>query len=50
MWVKCGLITRAGDEALKAKDMGSLEQLRAKASGNNVGEIDRLINQLKPKR
>jgi len=50
MWVKCGMIAKAGEEALRAKDVNSLEQLRTKASGTAVGEIDRMINQLKPKR
>ena len=50
MWVKCGMIVKAGEEALRAKDLKSLEDLRGKASGNTVGEIDRMINQLRPKR
>ncbi|EEQ31174.1 Vacuolar protein sorting-associated protein 16 [Microsporum canis] len=50
MWMKCGMVTRAGEEALKAKDLKALENLRARISGNAVLEIDRMINQLKPKR
>lgn len=50
MWVKCGMVVKAGEEALKAKDVNSLELLRAKASGPAVGEIDRMINQLRPKK
>ncbi|KAF2762704.1 vacuolar sorting-associated protein [Pseudovirgaria hyperparasitica] len=47
MWVKCGMIKQAGEEALKAKDMAALESLRAKATGTGATEIERLINQLK---
>lgn len=50
MWVKCGLVDKAGEEALKAKDMNALEQLREKASGSQLVDIERMINQLKPKR
>ncbi|PGH27681.1 hypothetical protein AJ80_00696 [Polytolypa hystricis UAMH7299] len=48
MWVKCGMISKAGEEALKAKDINSLEQLRQRASGSSIGEIERMINQLRP--
>jgi hypothetical protein len=50
MWVKCGMVVKAAEEAFKAKDANSLEQLRTRATGSAIGEIDRLINQLKPKR
>lgn len=50
MWVKCGLIVKAGEEALKAKDVNTLEVLRTKASGPAVSEIDRMIAQLRPKK
>ena len=43
MYVKCGLIAKAGEEALKAKDKTLLEELRGKASGRDVIEIERLI-------
>lgn len=46
MWVKCGLVVKAGEEALKAKDMNSLVELKAKASGGAVHEIERMIGQL----
>ena len=48
MWVKCGMVAKAGEEALKAKDMNALELLRGKASGPQLAEIERMINQLKP--
>ncbi|KAF1815594.1 vacuolar protein-like protein sorting vps16 [Eremomyces bilateralis CBS 781.70] len=48
MWLKCGLIVRAGEEALKAKDLGALHDLKSKAAGNTVGELDRMIAQLAP--
>ncbi|KAJ9269444.1 hypothetical protein DTO271D3_5979 [Paecilomyces variotii] len=50
MWVKCGMVVKAAEEAHKAKDVNTLELLRAKASGPAVGEIDRMINQLRPKK
>ncbi|KAK2873738.1 hypothetical protein FQN49_002117 [Arthroderma sp. PD_2] len=50
MWMKCGMVTRAGEEALKAKDLKALESLRTRISGNAVLEIDRMINQLRPKK
>ncbi|EME47796.1 hypothetical protein DOTSEDRAFT_78000 [Dothistroma septosporum NZE10] len=46
MWVKCGLVTRAAEEALKARDRAALDELRTKASGQGVLEIDRMIAQL----
>lgn len=50
MWVKCGMIVKAGEEALKAKDVSSLEVLRSKASGSAASDIERMINQLKPRK
>ncbi|KAI9787079.1 MAG: hypothetical protein M1835_002860 [Candelina submexicana] len=50
MWVKCGLVVKAAEEALKAKDVGSLEMLKGKASGTAVNEIERMISQLRPSR
>jgi hypothetical protein len=50
MWVKCGMIVKAGEEAYKAKDLNALELLRTKASGPASTEIERMINQLRPKK
>jgi len=50
MWVKCGMVGKAAEEALRAKDISSLEHLRARASGNVMSEIDRMILQLRPKK
>lgn len=50
MWVKCGLIARAGEEAVKSKDLNSLELLRDKANGQQLVEIERMITQLKPRK
>lgn len=50
MWVKCGMIVKAGEEALKAKDLTSLESLRDKANGQQHVEIERMLTQLRPKR
>jgi len=50
MFVKCGMIARAGEELAKAKDMEALEELRGRTSGSGVAEIDRMLSQLRPKR
>ena len=50
MWVKCGMIVKAGEEAFKAKDVTALEQLSSRATANTVGELDRMIKQLRPKK
>lgn len=47
MWLKCGLVKNAGEEALKAKDKNALEELREKASGGALVDIERMINMLK---
>lgn len=46
MWMKCGMVVKAGEEALKAKDKGALEELRGKAGGQQQIEIERMLNQL----
>jgi hypothetical protein len=46
MWEKCGMVVKAAEEALKAKDRALLEDLRKKASGSSVLDIDRMIAQL----
>ena len=48
--MKCGRVDEAGREALKAKNLGALEQLRDRASGAQAVEIERMITQLKPKK
>lgn len=50
MWVKCGMIVKAAEEAHRAKDVNTLEVLQAKASGPAVAEIERMINLLRPRR
>ncbi|KAJ5745853.1 Vps16 N-terminal [Penicillium odoratum] len=50
MWIKCGMIVKAGEEAQKAKDVNTLELLRTKASGPAIAEIERMINQLRPRK
>lgn len=50
MWVKCGMVVKAAEEAFRAKDVSTLEVLRTRASGPAVSEIDRMINQLRPKK
>jgi len=46
MWLKCGMVTKAGEEALKAKDKALLEDLRGKASAGQGVEIERMIGLL----
>jgi len=48
--MKCGMVVKAAEEALRVKDVNTLELLRTRASGPAVGEIDRMINQLRPKK
>lgn len=50
MWVKCGMVVKAGEEAVKAKDLNALELLRSKASGPQLGGLERMVNQLRPKK
>lgn len=44
------MIAKAGEEAVKAKDLNALEQLRTKASGPQAAEIERMINQMRPRK
>ena len=50
MFVKCGMISRAGEELAKAKDAEGLEELKRRANGTGVAGIDRMLSQLKAKR
>ncbi|RVX66924.1 hypothetical protein B0A52_09048 [Exophiala mesophila] len=50
MWVKCGLIAQAGEEAVKSRDLNALELLRDKANGQQLVEIERMITQLRPRK
>jgi hypothetical protein len=50
MWIKCGMAVKAAEEAFKAKDTAALDQLRTRATSNVAGEIERMINQLRPKK
>lgn len=50
MWVKVGLLVKAGEELVRAKDLEGLEELRAKASGAAAADIDRLMAGLRPRR
>jgi hypothetical protein len=44
------MIVKAGEEAQKTKDLSTLELLRMKATGPAATEIERMINQLRPKK
>lgn len=50
MWVKCGMVSKAGEEALKAKNLTTLESLRDKTTGAQLADIERMINQLRPRK
>jgi len=50
MYVKCGMVVKAGEELLKAKDVQGLEGLKGKARAGEVGEVERMIVQLRPRR
>lgn len=43
MWVKCGMVTKAAEEALKMKDVAALQELKGKASGSAIAEIERMM-------
>jgi hypothetical protein len=42
MWVKCGLLVKAGEEAARAKDKGLLEEVKGRATGSALLELERL--------
>jgi hypothetical protein len=46
MWVRCGLLVKAGEEAVKAKDAGLLEEVKGRATGSALIELERLGAQL----
>lgn len=50
MWVKCGLLVKAGEEAFKAKDRGLLDDIRGKATGSAAVEVERLVGMLGQRR
>ncbi|KAL8710059.1 MAG: hypothetical protein Q9220_005330 [cf. Caloplaca sp. 1 TL-2023] len=50
MWVKCGMIVKAGEELMRVKDGNGLEELRGKARGGEIQEIERMISHFRGKR
>jgi hypothetical protein len=46
LWIKCGLISRAAEEAAKARNLKLLESLRDKATGQAATDVERLIQQV----
>ena len=46
MYVKCGMVSKAAEEAAKNKDLDGLIDLRGKANPRELGEVERLIRQL----
>lgn len=49
MWVKCGMVGKAAEEALRMKDVAALEGLKGKAQGAQLTEIERMMAQLRPR-
>ena len=48
MWVKCGMIKQAAEEAAKSKDLKKLEELKGLSTRPvEAVEIERLISGLK---
>ncbi|KAL8722973.1 MAG: hypothetical protein Q9225_000666 [Loekoesia sp. 1 TL-2023] len=50
MFVKCGMIGKAGEELVKVKDLNGLEELRGKARAGEAAEIERMIAQFRSRR
>ncbi|KAI4205136.1 MAG: hypothetical protein LQ348_001198 [Seirophora lacunosa] len=50
MWVKCGMVVKAGEELARVKDVDGLEDLRGKAKASEVAEIERMIGGFRSKR
>ncbi|KAF2259375.1 vacuolar protein-like protein sorting vps16 [Lojkania enalia] len=46
MWVKCGLLVKAGEEAFKVKDRALLEEVRDRCEGAARVEVERLLGML----
>jgi hypothetical protein len=43
MWVKCGMLVKAAEEASRAKDRALVEEVRDKSSGSVRGEVERVL-------
>lgn len=50
MYVKCGLLEKAGEELVKAKDLAGLESLKAKTGDREGAPLERMIRALKPRK
>jgi len=50
MYVKCGLLEKAGEELVKAKDLMGLEALKAKTGDREGAALERMIRALKPRK
>ena len=46
LYVKCGMVAKAGEEAVKAKDRDWLEEMRTKVDGRDRAELERMATQL----
>jgi hypothetical protein len=47
MWVKCGMVGKAAEEAGKARDVKMLEQLKDKARPGEREVVERILEGLK---
>ncbi|MCJ1248988.1 hypothetical protein MMC30_006209 [Trapelia coarctata] len=50
MYVKCGLVEKAGEELVKVKDLAGLEALKAKTGDREGAVLDRMIRSLRPRK
>ena len=50
MYVKCGLVEKAGEELVKAKDLAGLDALKSKTGDREGAVLDRMIRSLKPRK
>jgi hypothetical protein len=44
------MLVTAAEEAMKAKDLDTMQDLSSKATGQQAVDIERMITQLKPRR
>ncbi|KAL8835622.1 MAG: hypothetical protein Q9170_003239 [Blastenia crenularia] len=50
MFIKCGMIAKAGEELVKVKNVNGLEELRGKARAGEAAEIDRMMAQFRSRK
>jgi len=50
MYVKCGLVEKAGEELVKVKDLAGLEALKTKTGDREGAALDRMVRSLNPRK